>query len=99
MMLDRPKLCIVGSGINGNGFLDFCSDAQGIEACEESHPRPTNLELKLIYVIRAPGAGINLQFLSTFDNPMDHEDWSVTWLFPDSSPVGQVRGPASTEAN
>jgi hypothetical protein len=61
MMLDRPKLCIVGSGINGNGFLDFCSDAQGIEACEESHPRPTNLELKLVYVIRAPGAGINLR--------------------------------------
>jgi hypothetical protein len=41
----------------GNGFLDFCSDAQGIEACAESHPRPTNLELELVYVIRAPGAG------------------------------------------
>lgn len=35
----------------------FCSDAQGIEACEESHPRPNNLELELVYVIRAPGAG------------------------------------------
>ena len=39
----------------------FCSDAQGIEACEESHPRSNNLELELVYVIRAPGAGDNLR--------------------------------------
>ena len=45
---------------NGNGFLDFCSDAQGIKAYEESHPRLTNSELKLVYVIRAPGAGDKL---------------------------------------
>jgi hypothetical protein len=62
MMLDRPKLCIVRSRINGRrrqmGVASrFCSDAQGIEACEESHPRSNNLELELVYVIRAPGAG------------------------------------------
>jgi hypothetical protein len=41
---------------NGDGFLDFCG-AQEIEACKESHPRRTNLELELVYMIRAPGAG------------------------------------------
>jgi hypothetical protein len=40
---------------NVNGSLDFGSDAQGIEVCEESHPAPNNLELELVYVIRTPG--------------------------------------------
>jgi hypothetical protein len=61
MMLDRPKLCVVWSRINGRRRQNkwewlsrFCSDAQGIE---ESHPTPNNLELELVYVIRAQGAG------------------------------------------
>ena len=50
--------------------FSICSYAQGIEACEESHPRHTNLELKLVYVIRAPGGGNKPapQFLSTSDH-------------------------------
>lgn len=47
----------------GMAFSIFVVMHKGLRLVRNSHPRPTNLELELelVYMVRAPGAGINLR--------------------------------------